>query len=193
MLVPWGEQAKARIIGLRAAWGSFRSVPKAKAEDTHRPRFLFSRRRARKRIFYVCVYNIIYKPSRREPRSECARVHVAAARGDDVRDLPQSGCYQTDNTHTHQLSFWPPASLTEKRSSSAPDADACYAAIYAFFSLWPKCTAALVRQWDALKYFQQTIFPESNRHSHTARSHYYEQGSCTKFGKPVFLYFSNTS
>lgn len=72
-------------------------------------------RRARIRVFIFSPSraHIIYKPSRRE--SERTR---ACSRGSSERrrDLPQSGCYQTDNTHTHQLSFWPPAALTEKRS-----------------------------------------------------------------------------
>lgn len=71
--------------------------------STHSPFYFLSEPRA----------HIIYKPSRRE--SACMQPRSGSS--ERRRDLPQSGCYQTDNTHTHQLSFWPPAALTEKRSS----------------------------------------------------------------------------
>jgi hypothetical protein len=81
-------------------------------------------------IFSPPRAHIIYKPSRRESARACSRS------SERRRDLPQSGCYQTDNTHTHQLSFWPPAGLTEKRSQlSARCCCLLCTAIYAFFSL----------------------------------------------------------
>lgn len=142
MLVPWGEQAKAGIICLRAAWGSFRSVPKAKDARTHRhSHFYFL---AAPRAYYI------YKPSRRVSARACSR----APRGDDVTFLNPAAIRQTTHIHTNYHSghrrVW-----QKSAASSAPDAGCLLCtAIYAFFSLWPKRTG---ESRDAFRHFQLFI------------------------------------